>query len=94
MDQSNESVIGQFLEAAESGDVEGMASLAHDDLVMEWPQSAERFRGKENALAAMRAQETKPEFAGEPRNARFRRRMGGDGAAALWRRDPSLRRCV
>ena len=57
MDQSDESVIGQFLEAAESGNVEAMAALAHDDIVMEWPQSGERFRGKENALAALRAQE-------------------------------------
>ena len=44
-----------------------MAALAHDDIVMEWPQSGERFRGKENALAALRAQTVKPEFAGEPR---------------------------
>jgi ketosteroid isomerase-like protein len=67
VDQSNESVMGQFLEAAESGDLDALAALASDDIVMEWPQSGERFRGKENALAAMRAQETKPEFAGEPR---------------------------
>ncbi len=67
MDESNEAVIGRFLEAAESGDVDAMAALAHDDIMMEWPQSGERFRGKGNALAAMRAQETKPEFAGEPR---------------------------
>jgi ketosteroid isomerase-like protein len=67
VEQSNESVIGRFLEAAESGDLDSMAALAHDDIVMEWPQSGERFRGKDNALGAMRAQEVKPEFAGEPR---------------------------
>ena len=67
MELSNEAVIGQFLEAAELGDVDAMAALAHDDIVMEWPQSGERFRGKENALAALRAQTVKPEFAGEPR---------------------------
>jgi ketosteroid isomerase-like protein len=67
VESSNEAVIGQFLEAAESGDVDAMAALAHDDIVMEWPQSGERFRGKENALAALRAQTVKPEFAGAPR---------------------------
>lgn len=67
MEQSNESVIGRFLEAAELGDVDAMGELADDDIVMEWPQSGERFRGKANAIAAMRAQEVKPEFAGEPR---------------------------
>lgn len=67
MEQSNESVIGRFLEAAESGDLDAMGALADDDIVMEWPQSGERFRGKQNALAALRAQETKPEFAGAPR---------------------------
>ena len=65
--ESNETVIGQFLEAAERGDYAAMANLAHDDIVMEWPQSGERFRGKENALGAMKAQVTKPEVAGEPR---------------------------
>ena len=67
MEQANESVIDRFLAAAESGDLDVMASLAHDEIVMEWPQSGERFRGKDNAIAAMRAQEVKPEFAGEPR---------------------------
>ena len=67
MDESNESVIGRFMEAAERGDLETMASLAHEDVVMEWPQSGERFRGRDNALAAMRAQQTPPEPAGEPR---------------------------
>jgi ketosteroid isomerase-like protein len=63
----NRAVIGEFLEAAERRDFDAMARLAHDDIVMEWPQSGERFRGKENALGAMDSQEQKPEFAGEPR---------------------------
>ena len=67
MEESNEAVIGRFLEAVEIGDVDTLASLAHDDIYMEWPQSGERFRGKANALSALRAQETKPEPAGEPR---------------------------
>ena len=34
---------------------------------MEWPQSGERFRGKQNVLGAMRAQVGAPKFAGQPR---------------------------
>jgi ketosteroid isomerase-like protein len=64
---SNEEVIARFVGAVESGDLETAAELAHDDIEMYWPQSGERFRGKENALKAMRATEVKPEPAGEPR---------------------------
>jgi len=65
--ESGKSVLMRFLEASERGDREAMASLAHEDVLMEWPQSGERFRGRENALAAMAATEVKPEPAGEPR---------------------------
>jgi hypothetical protein len=41
--------------------------MVDDDMVMEWPQSGERFRGRENVLGAMAAVEVKPEFAGSPR---------------------------
>ena len=41
--------------------------LVEDDMVMEWPQSGERFVGRANVLAAMGAVEVKPEFAGQPR---------------------------
>ncbi|CAN5585131.1 hypothetical protein BH24CHL9_BH24CHL9_10130 [soil metagenome] len=34
---------------------------------MTWPQSGERFRGADNAFAALAAQDEKPEPAGEPR---------------------------
>ena len=34
---------------------------------MEWPQSGERFRGRENVLGAMGAVEVKPQVAGSPR---------------------------
>jgi hypothetical protein len=34
---------------------------------MTWPQSGERFIGRDNALGALLATEEKPEFAGEPR---------------------------
>ena len=34
---------------------------------MEWPQSGERFSGRDNAFGAMRAQRDKPDIAGQPR---------------------------
>ncbi|MDQ3938807.1 MAG: nuclear transport factor 2 family protein [Chloroflexota bacterium] len=64
---SNEETIQRFIQAVERGDVEQMAEFVADDVEMEWPQSGERFRGKENALKAMQATEIKPEPAGEPR---------------------------
>jgi hypothetical protein len=64
---SNEATIAGFVAAVESGDMEAAAQLVHDDIEMYWPQSGERFRGKDNALEAMRASEVKPEPAGEPR---------------------------
>lgn len=68
-------VIERFLAAAEMKDVDAMVALAHEDLVMEWPQSGERFTGRENALAAFTATEEKPDIAGEPQLA---------GADDLW----------
>jgi len=59
-------MIREFFAAAESGDLEQMARFVHDDVVMYWPQSGERFRGRENALGALSATEVKPEVAGEP----------------------------
>ncbi len=63
---ANRMTMMRFWEAAEKGDLDALTSLAHPDIVMEWPQSGERFRGRENALGALRAQEVKPEPAGEP----------------------------
>lgn len=60
-------VLERFLASAEGGDLDAARTLLHDDLVMEWPQSGERFRGPDNALAAMMATEVKPEPMGEPR---------------------------
>lgn len=68
-------VMERFLAAAQAKDLDGMVSLVHDDLVMEWPQSGERFVGRENALAAFTATEEKPDIAGEPQLA---------GADDLW----------
>jgi ketosteroid isomerase-like protein len=60
-------VIRQFFGAMSSGDMESAKALVHDDFVMEWPQSGERFRGRDNAFGAMNAQIDKPEVQGEPR---------------------------
>lgn len=68
-------VMERFLAAAEEKDIDEMVSLVHDDLVMEWPQSGERFVGREKALAAFTATEEKPDIAGEPQL------VGGDD---LW----------
>jgi ketosteroid isomerase-like protein len=66
-EQSGREFIERFIDATERGDLEALASMATDDIVMEWPQSGERFVGRQNALGAMSAQEVKPQPAGEPR---------------------------
>jgi hypothetical protein len=57
----------RFLEAAEQRDEATLRELAADDFRMTWPQSGERFRGRENALGALAVQDDVPEPAGEPR---------------------------
>ena len=66
-DEANRAVVERFFAASERGDRAELSSLMDDGMVMEWPQSGERFRGRENVLAAMAAVEVKPEFAGTPR---------------------------
>ena len=66
-DQSNREVVERFFAASERGEADVVARLVDDDMVMEWPQSGERFVGRDNVLAAMGAVEVKPEFAGQPR---------------------------
>lgn len=66
MKDVNRQTMMRFWEAAERGELEALAPLVHPDVVMEWPQSGERFTGRDNALGALRAQEVKPEPAGEP----------------------------
>jgi hypothetical protein len=66
-DDSGEAVIRRYLEAAEARDFGVIGEFASDDLLMEWPQSGERFRGRDNVVAAIRAQTTKPVSAGDPR---------------------------
>lgn len=67
LDRTNREIVTRFFEASERGDLETAATFVDDEMVMEWPQSAERFRGRENVLGAMAAVEVKPQFAGTPR---------------------------
>jgi ketosteroid isomerase-like protein len=66
-DRLNRELVERFFAASERGDPAQVAALIDDDMVMEWPQSGERFRGRDAVLAAMAAVEVKPQFAGEPR---------------------------
>jgi ketosteroid isomerase-like protein len=69
MDESatGAATIMRFLEAGERRDAETLRELAADDFTMTWPQSGERFRGRDNAFAALAVQDDFPEPAGEPR---------------------------
>ena len=60
-------VIRQFFGAMASGNMEAAKALVHQDFVMEWPQSGERFRGRDNAFGAMSVQIDRPQVEGEPR---------------------------
>lgn len=59
-------VIQQLFGALESGNVEAVKGLVQEDFVMEWPQSGEKFVGRENALGAWTAQTDRPEMESEP----------------------------
>jgi hypothetical protein len=65
--RSGSEILEETLVALERGDSAALARLIHDDFTMDWPQSGERFHGRENALAAIAAAEVKPTLAGEPR---------------------------
>ena len=65
-DLTNRALVEDFFAASERGDMVAVAAMIDDGMVMEWPQSGERFRGRENVLGAMAAVEVKPQFAGSP----------------------------
>ena len=66
-DRANRDLVERFFAASERGDMSALVTMIADDMVMAWPQSGERFSGRENVLAAMAAVEVKPQFAGAPR---------------------------
>ena len=49
--QSNKEVIEQFWETMKTNDFRAVGELLHDNYVLEWPQSGERVRGRENFVA-------------------------------------------
>ena len=67
LDRGNRELVERFFAASEHGDMATLTTIVDDQMVMIWPQSGERFRGRENVLAAMAAVEVKPQFAGSPR---------------------------
>ena len=67
LDRTNREIVEGFFAASEHGDLATLATMVDDQMVMVWPQSGERFRGRENVLGAMAAVEVKPQFAGSPR---------------------------
>jgi hypothetical protein len=66
-DRANRELVERFFDASERGDLTALQAMVDEQMVMEWPQSGERFRGRENVLGAMAAVEVKPQFAGSPR---------------------------
>ena len=66
-DHGNRELVERFFAASERGDLAALETMVDEGMVMEWPQSGERFRGRENVLGAMAAVEIKPQFAGVPR---------------------------
>jgi hypothetical protein len=66
-DHANRELVERFFGASERGDLPALETLVDDQTVMDWPQSGERFRGRDNVLGAMAAVEVKPQFAGSPK---------------------------
>lgn len=58
-------LVARFLDATERGDISALADLIHPEISVNWPQSGERFSGRDNAIAAQLATPVKPEVAGE-----------------------------
>ena len=49
--QNTKQVIEAFWAAMQSNDFKAAGEFLHDDCVLEWPQSAERIRGRANFVA-------------------------------------------
>ena len=64
--QSGPEALMALLGIIESEDWDRVAGIVVDDFEMSWPQSGERFSGRDDALAAMQAQDDKPVPAGKP----------------------------
>ncbi len=69
-------VLERYWQALSDGDFEAVGSLFSDDVVVEWPQSGERVRGKEACLSIYRSYP-----GGSPRFGQLSRILGRDD---LW----------
>ena len=50
MTQESKQVVEQFWAAMQTNDFRRVGQLLHDDYLLEWPQSAERIRGRANFI--------------------------------------------
>ena len=51
INQSSKRVVEQFWKTMQSNDFRAVGELLHEEYVLEWPQSGERVRGRENFVA-------------------------------------------
>jgi ketosteroid isomerase-like protein len=65
--RSGEATIMRLFEAMDHRDEAALRALTTDDFTMTWPQSGERFRGREDSLGALSVQDDAPTPVGEPR---------------------------
>ena len=70
---THQQVVERYWRAAADGDFDAVGELFTDDVVVEWPQSGERVRGKEACLNIFRSYP-----GGSPRFHELRRTMSGD----------------
>jgi ketosteroid isomerase-like protein len=49
--QNNKQIVEKFWAAMQTNDFKAAGEFLHDDYVLEWPQSGERIRGRENFVA-------------------------------------------
>ncbi|MGH2544171.1 MAG: nuclear transport factor 2 family protein [Ardenticatenaceae bacterium] len=52
---SSKQVVEQFWAAMQDNDFRSAGALLHDDYILEWPQSGERIRGRDNFVAVNEA---------------------------------------
>ena len=51
INQSSKRVVEQFWEAMQSNDFRAAGDFLHEEYMLQWPQSGERVRGRENFVA-------------------------------------------
>jgi ketosteroid isomerase-like protein len=60
-------VLDRYLEAVSGGDPDALGAVFAEDIEMWWPQSGERFVGRDDVMAVNRVRAELPSPAGEPR---------------------------